>query len=454
MSTVVYSQLLAEDTEENAGSTLRLYLDPKVFEWLCALAVYPELQWELTVELGRVVDLNGSVYREPQMLQLIRLAWFRQGWIPGSWRVWLVKQLDPKVERNVREFLLKTLSENRAPAGSYARDWQDVQIAAQRHCLDPEDATARADLDLAMRALPAVDLNRDALLRRLREQWQAQPITQKFHAVPRRAWRDFLRGRWKIVSVAVALTIFAVVSAYRVKVDYKHEVDLPPAYVAVVVPPCWIYWAGIHGYPRYLSWNHGRVGDKQFPYDLFLPWHRAYLLSFEHTMRDWNAASAIPWWDCTTPMSHKIGIPNSFAQPKIAGRDNPLFHGPMPAMQKDPARFTVRSPEDPASLPTPEDVEFLMTLSSFGDFSNQVENISNGVHGWIGGDMGIIKTGAFDPLLWAHACFVDRLWYLWQLRHGVNNITAGYLDKILAPFGLTVRDVLDITKLGYKYAGN
>ena len=47
---------------------------------------------------------------------------------------------------------------------------------------------------------------------------------------------------------------------------------------------------------------------------------------------------------------------------------------------------------------------------------------------------------------------IDRVWYLWQLRNGVNNIPAEYMDVILAPFRYTVRDVLNINAMGYEYA--
>jgi hypothetical protein len=41
----------------------------------------------------------------------------------------------------------------------------------------------------------------------------------------------------------------------------------------------WIYWAGVHGYSQFLCWHHSRVGSAStLPYNLFLPWHRAYLL--------------------------------------------------------------------------------------------------------------------------------------------------------------------------------
>ena len=53
----------------------------------------------------------------------------------------------------------------------------------------------------------------------------------------------------------------------------------------------WIYWAEYHGFNRYECWHHARVGlgsGQLFPYDLFLPWHRAYLAFFDNAARDQN----------------------------------------------------------------------------------------------------------------------------------------------------------------------
>jgi tyrosinase len=47
---------------------------------------------------------------------------------------------------------------------------------------------------------------------------------------------------------------------------------------------------------------------------------------------------------------------------------------------------------------------------------------------------------------------LDRMWYLWQLENGVNNIPADHLPVVLQPFGVTVKDVLNIEALGYEYA--
>jgi tyrosinase len=225
----------------------------------------------------------------------------------------------------------------------------------------------------------------------------------------------------------------------------------------------WIYWAGLHGFPQWLCWHHGRAGmGSPRPYNLFLPWHRAYLLYFEAAMRDQNSAAVLPWWNWTSDVSHQIGVPTSFAQPQVAGARNPLFSGPVPPIQSNPARFTVRFPGNPAALPTAAAVDALLSLSSFLDFTNQIEDIHDRMHGWTGGfnpspppdsgDMGTVVSSAFDPIFWSHHCMIDRLWYLWQLRNGLGNIPPDYLNRALSPFNLTVQDVLDIRALGYEYA--
>ena len=63
-----------------------------------------------------------------------------------------------------------------------------------------------------------------------------------------------------------------------------------------------------------------------------------------------------------------------------------------------------------------------------------------------------VATAAFDPIFWSHHAMIDRLWYLWQLRIGNSRMPPELLNVVLAPFNLTVRDVLNIYDLGYEYA--
>jgi tyrosinase len=97
------------------------------------------------------------------------------------------------------------------------------------------------------------------------------------------------------------------------------------------------------------------------------------------------------------------------------------------------------------------------------------------------GDMGENETAAFDPIFFFHHCFVDRVFWLWQQRHGATDkldIIAGYagtdshtqgatpgmepetpltLDTPLYPFTkadgtpYTSMDCINIEKLGITY---
>jgi tyrosinase len=205
----------------------------------------------------------------------------------------------------------------------------------------------------------------------------------------------------------------------------------------------WIYWAEFHGFNRYECWHHASVGGSSFSYDLFLPWHRAYLSFFQNAALDQNDQAVLPWWDWTK----QTGLPVAYTAAGSA-----LESGSMPSISGQPARQTTRNPKNPATLPSAAAIDDLVkNTTDFRDFSNQLQGFHDGVHGWVGGDMGVIATSAFDPIFWAHHTMIDRIWYLWQLKHGLNNLPASYLNMALFP-GYTVQQILDVRTLGYEYA--
>jgi len=220
------------------------------------------------------------------------------------------------------------------------------------------------------------------------------------------------------------------------------------------------YYAGLHGIPNWFCWHHSGTQGSNINANLFLPWHRAYLLYFEKAIRDQSPPTpkvGLPWWNWSQPQA----VPQAFSVATAGGQPNPLFRARIVNANPSINRMTRRFPGQnvPGSLPTPAQVQSLLNLNQFTDFTNQVEGIHDGVHGWtggnnqvVGGDMGSIATAAWDPIFWSHHCMIDRLWYLWQLKHGVNNITPALLPMVLQPFGLKVQDVLSITQLGYTYA--
>jgi tyrosinase len=215
------------------------------------------------------------------------------------------------------------------------------------------------------------------------------------------------------------------------------------------------YQAGIHGLPLPISCDiaHGRP--------VFLPWHRAYLYFFELTLRDLQPGVSLPWWDWTADPA----IPRAYSAASVSGSPNPLYSAKVdPIALKQGARAgdpkTPKTKREPGAdgappLPTKADIEAVLALGSFEDFTEQLEQLHNNVHVWVGGakgHMADIPFAAFDPIFWAHHAMIDRVWRLWQLRHPQPGVPAALLGEALPPFNMTVEQTLDSNTLGYDYA--
>jgi hypothetical protein len=83
-----------ETDAKRLDSVLQYYLDGEGFLWLKALAVYPVLQWGLTLYLGRELD----VYEEPRLAALTRLPWLTEGHMP----LWLRRRFIASLGDDVR----------------------------------------------------------------------------------------------------------------------------------------------------------------------------------------------------------------------------------------------------------------------------------------------------------------------------------------------------------------
>lgn len=232
------------------------------------------------------------------------------------------------------------------------------------------------------------------------------------------------------------------------------------------------YQAGIHGIPQFKC-KHAEVNDPTISdpnFRLFLPWHRAYLYWFEQYVQDAQMDSTItlPWWDWTSDESRREGIPKAFSDQNVNGSPNPLYssHVKLPdnvnlddfvdrtVCPKSLEYDTHREPASPSLLPTPQEIETLLNLPDYGDFSDGLEDIHNAIHGWTGGrcgDMSYVPFAAYDPIFWSHHVMIDRIFWLWQLGAG-HSLPLYLNDVVLDPFNLSVRQVLNIYQLGYDYA--
>jgi tyrosinase len=214
------------------------------------------------------------------------------------------------------------------------------------------------------------------------------------------------------------------------------------------------HWAGIHGLPLPIGCDNAHGTE------YFLPWHRAYLYFFERVLRDREPGAMLTWWDWRTSSRRPARIPPAFTARRVDGQPNPLYDaeiGRQALQQAGLGTRRQRTRRQPGSaeappLPTSGEVDAVLGLRSFLDFTAAMEGLHNAVHMWVGGHMGQIPLAAFDPIFWAHHTMVDRLWRIWQLRHPGARPPAAILDEALPPFRMTVRQTLSVTTLGYDYA--
>ncbi|KAK5987831.1 Tyrosinase [Cladobotryum mycophilum] len=236
--------------------------------------------------------------------------------------------------------------------------------------------------------------------------------------------------------------------------------------------------AGIHGQP-YVEWNKtgGRQGDGWLGYcphgeQIFVTWHRPYVLLFEQILVktaldiaatypsqyraqyttaaqnlrapfwDWGASATVP--PSTVPLTLRINVPNGNAL-RQADVTNPLqsYTFPQVALNGKYGSFqpgspkTVRCPapksypnsanQNLAARPYKQWVYDTMTQStSFIDFAStsgdgiNLESIHNAIH-WDGACAQQFLApdfSAYDPLFFLHHSNVDRLWAYWEAIQG------------------------------------
>jgi hypothetical protein len=157
-------------------AALRRYLGEQTFQWLCACAVYPELQWDLTIFLGSLPCMGESLLREDNLLRLARLPWFRTGTMPDELRWALIGELEQEKERAVRQALIKLLEDNPPPEESFAHDAYQLNLVVQRWRWLGDRRSRRKMLE-AVGALPQRQVQQDYTLLRFLESTSASPLS-------------------------------------------------------------------------------------------------------------------------------------------------------------------------------------------------------------------------------------------------------------------------------------
>jgi WD40 repeat protein len=111
-------------------TAVREYLDEAGFWWLCACAVYPEMNWRLTVNLGVLLqdDDGNPLVTADRLAALARLPWFRHDYMPDWLRTRLLDEMSEQREHQVRTAIEKLL----VGAVEGRHDPHDLEIAKQQ----------------------------------------------------------------------------------------------------------------------------------------------------------------------------------------------------------------------------------------------------------------------------------------------------------------------------------
>jgi hypothetical protein len=91
--------------------------DDYLLQWVCSLAVYPTIDWNLTLAIGKALEVklqqqNNQVelVNYTNLLKLGRISWMQDGQLSQSLRVEMLEHLDNETEALARKTLLQQLT--------------------------------------------------------------------------------------------------------------------------------------------------------------------------------------------------------------------------------------------------------------------------------------------------------------------------------------------------------
>jgi tyrosinase len=208
----------------------------------------------------------------------------------------------------------------------------------------------------------------------------------------------------------------------------------------------------------------------------FLPWHRAYLISFERACRQisGNENFALPYWDWT----EQPRMPAAFTAQTVGGRPNALFDNTREMPPGASLRASAIGAPVITRLLAETDFENFGSTRPTGQNSTEARWLRapgrttaleagphNSTHATIGGDMGDMLSPR-DPIFWLHHANVDRMWARWTAQGRANTAESMWatfpFNGIFwtpqgatgtTPFNVGVSELLDHRAWGYTYQG-
>ena len=140
---------------------LKKYLgnDPLLMKWVCSLAVYPSIDWKITVALGKAIEEHSDekkIVTYSNLLKLSRIRWMQTGLLKDEMRLEMLRQLDNNTESLARKKIVELLEEVKESiaATSFVKDEYNLNHTLNRfllHTNNPAQNTLSEEEELTMK---------------------------------------------------------------------------------------------------------------------------------------------------------------------------------------------------------------------------------------------------------------------------------------------------------------
>lgn len=115
-------------------------LPPPIFDWLCAIAIYPRIYWDLSLYIGQTLDKESkgtlNLLNRENLDILTRIPWIKEGEMGEEERIKLISLLDKDKRLLIRKALVELLNSkenktNLPNPNSYA--WEEYKVNLLRN---------------------------------------------------------------------------------------------------------------------------------------------------------------------------------------------------------------------------------------------------------------------------------------------------------------------------------
>lgn len=226
--------------------------------------------------------------------------------------------------------------------------------------------------------------------------------------------------------------------------------------------PNWTDFSNIHGTPA--------GGFNKCPHRnwYFLPWHRAYLLSYERMIRSvtGNSSFALPYWNWAANRT----VPQAFKDADHGGQTNPLYvstrsnNYSIPDIYSGPTVMNSIYGQTSfelfgSSRPAGQNNTNATWIKSPGTQGTLEQTPHNNIHVNLGGFMPNYNSPR-DPIFLMHHGNIDRIWWSWNCRGGDNTTdplwrNMSFTDNYYNPDGSWATyqpsGLQSVAALGYSY---